>query len=235
MNIPKDKKTLSIILVHAILLVGYVAIFFLIPFPKKAPSWISLIFTMIAIVVCYFSCEYAFSSKKTLTSKVYGLPIFRVGILYLIIQFISGIIICAIASFVEMPYWISMVLYLLYFGAAIIGLIITDHTREHVEKEDKEIREVTKAITYFQVNIHSIIDSCVDIENKEELKKLSERFRYSDPVSSDATREIEMKITNMLEELKVLVEKEDKQAISECTKKLTNTLEERNRICKANK
>ena len=196
MDMKFDKKAKSTIAVYAIILFVYVLAFLILPFNKIAASWISFIFTVIAIVGSLLVCGCAFKAKETLVSKIYGFPIFRVGVVYGIAQIIAGIIICAIGAFVVVPYWVALLLSVLFLGAAAIGVIVTDNTRD---------------------------------------VKLNELFQFSDPVTNDSTKEIEAAIMAMLSELKTIVVDGSTDDIKKQIKKLTNSLNERNRICKASK
>ena len=57
----------------------------------------------------------------------------------------------------------------------------------------------------FNLNIASVLDLCSDAAVKKELEKLAENFRFSDPVSSESTEEIENIIMEKLEKLKIQI------------------------------
>lgn len=230
-----DKKAKSTIAIYAILLVVYVIAFLIIPFNKVAASWISFAFTIIAIASSLLVFYFAFNAKETIVSKIYGYPIFRVGAVYAMAQLSLGIIICIIAAFVSVPYWVALLLSIILLGAATIGVIITDNTRDLVEKIDEATVADTENNTYFQINIEGIIDCCENDALKEKLGKLSEAFRFSDPVSNSHTKESEEKIGTLLDELKSLVENNNVTEATTYIKKISNALAERNRICKATK
>lgn len=235
MDMKLDKKAKSTIAVYAIILFLYVLAFLILPFNKIAASWISFIFTVIAIVGSLLICGCAFKAKETLVSKIYGFPIFRVGVVYAIVQLIVGILICAIGAFVVVPYWVALLLSVLFLGAAAIGVIVTDNTRDLIEEIDDSVTVETENVTLFQINIAGIVDECDNDEVKAELVKLNELFQFSDPVTNDSTKEIEATITAMLSELKTIVVDGSTDDIKKLIKKLTNSLNERNRICKASK
>lgn len=229
------KKSKSVIAIYAIILVVYVIGFLIIPFNKIAASWISFAFTIIAIATSLFVFNQAFNSKETLVSKIYGYPIFRVGAVYALVQLALGIIICVVAAFVAVPYWVALLLSLILLGAAAIGVIVTDNTRDLVEHVDETVRVDTETATNFQINIAGIVDCCEDAGLKAELKKLDEAFRFSDPVSNAHTKESEEKLGILLDELKVFIENNNSDEAMAHIKKISNALAERNRICKATK
>ena len=235
MNMKLDKKAKSTIAVYAIILIVYVLSFLIIPFNKNAASWISFFFTIIAIVGSLFVCGCAFKAKETLVSKIYGFPIFRVGAIYALIQLGVGIVICAVGAFVVVPYWIALLLSVILLGAAAIGVIITDNTRDLIEEIDASAKVETKNITFFQIDIAGIIDECENEDVKKELLKLNELFQFSDPITNDETREIEESIKAMLVELKTIVVDGSTDDIKALVKKISNALNERNRICKTSK
>ena len=229
------KKSKSVIAIYAILLVVYIVAFLIIPFNKIAASWISFAFTIIAIAGSLLIFNFAFNAKETLVSKIYGYPIFRVGAVYALAQLALGVVICIIATFVAVPYWVALLLSIILLGAAAIGVIVTDNTRDLVEHVDKATVADTENVTHFQINIAGIVDSCEDGVLQAELKKLDEAFRFSDPVSNNQTKESEEKIGVLLDELKVLVENNNTTEATAHIKKISNALAERNRICKATK
>lgn len=235
MNINLDKKAKSIIAVYAIILLVYVLAFLIVPFNKCAASWISFVFTIIALASSIFVCGIAFKAKETLVSKIYGFPIFRVGAIYAIVQLVIGIIICAIGAFVAVPYWIALLISVILLGAGAIGVIITDNTRDIVEEVDESVKIDTKNVTRFQIDIAGIVDVCENQDVKTELETLNELFKFSDPVTNEETKESEEAIKAMLSELKTLVVDGSDDDIKALIKRITNALNERNRICKASK
>ena len=229
------KKSKSVIAIYAILLVVYIVAFLIIPFNKIAASWISFAFTIIAIASSLLIFNFAFNAKETLVSKIYGYPIFRVGAVYALAQLVIGVVICAISAVIAVPYWVALLVSVILLGAAAIGVIITDNTRDLVEEVDESVNVDTKNVTRFQIDIAGIVDICENTEVKADLEKLNELFRFSDPVTNDETREVEESIKTMLAELKTIVADSSTDDINALIKRITNTLNERNRICKASK
>lgn len=235
MNMKLDKKAKSAIAVYAIILLVYVVSFLIVPLRKIAASWISFFFTIVAIVGSLFICGYAFQSKETLVSKIYGYPIFRVGAIYALAQLVFGITICAIAAFATVPYWVALLLSVILLGAAAIGIIITDNTRDVVEHIDEATKADSESVTHFQISIAGIVDCCEDPVLKSELQKLDEAFRFSDPVSNQYTKDAEEKLSVLLVELKNFVENNKTAEAATYIKTISHTLAERNRICKSTK
>lgn len=230
-----NKKNKSIIAVYGILAFIYLIAFVIIPFPKTAASWISFVFTLVSFVLSLGVTLYVFGKDDEMTSKFYGFPIFKIAYMYPLIQFVVGLIICIVAAFVAIPYWIALILSLIILGASAIGVIATDNARDIVEQTEAESERVTKATKMFNLNIASVLDLCTEPSVKIELEKLAESFRFSDPVSSDATEDIESTIMEKLENLKISISSSDSDENIAKITELKNLLAERNRICKMNK
>lgn len=230
----KGKNILFIALVFAIALVVYVAVFLLIPFEKNISSWLSLGFTIFA--VCAGACItlYAFN-RKTTTSKFYGFPIFKIGMVYAIVQFVAGLIICVISAFVEVPYWISVLLFIIIAAVFAVGLIATSGTRASIENIEEQTDIQTKTINTFRINMQGIVDVCSNNAVKPSLAKLAEEFRYSDPVSNESTEELEAEISVKVNDLRRAVTNDDIGSVNALIFELNNMLSERNRICKLTK
>jgi len=156
-NMKFDKKSKSVIAVHAIFLFVYIISFLIIPFKKIAASWLSFVFTIVAIVGSLFIFKLAFSTKETIVSKIYGYPIFRIGLIHALTQLALGIIICVISAFVAVPYWISLIISVILLGATGIGVIVTENSRDFVEKVDQTTRISTSFIDSLVIDAESLM------------------------------------------------------------------------------
>ena len=64
---------------------------------------------------------------------------------------------------------------------------------------------------------------------------MAEEFKYSDPVSSEAIKNIENELSEMVDELQKAVVDNDSESIIGLCDKIKISLTERNRLCKLNK
>ena len=235
MNINLNKKTISAVAVYGIVLVLLAFVYFIIPFPKSISSYISFAFTIIAIIASAGISLIAFSGKEDLRSKIYGYPIFRVGIYYALIQFGFTFLISVIGAFLYVPEWIALLVSVVLMALAAIGVIATDNTRDIVEKIEAETNLQTAEMKYFRADVSTLAYNVEDPAVKKELTKLSEMFKYSDPVSSEATEPYEKELNVKLEVLRASLNVETTEEILSYVKEITNLLAERNRICKLSK
>lgn len=235
MKVELSKKALSVIAAYLIVIGVYLIVFLAIPFPKTAASWISIVFTLISFVFSLAVCLYAFKDNESLTSKVYGFPIFRVGYLYAGAQFVKGVLICVLGAFLNVPWWIAFVLSVVLLGAASIGVVAADNIKDVVVEQDETVQVQTKVIRTFTVDLSYASTLCTNSTLSKALEKLAEEFKYSDPVSSDATEEIEKQLKEEVTKLETLLKDNLEKETLEQIEKVNAMLLKRNKIAKENK
>ncbi len=228
-----NKKFKSLIAVYAIIFVLFNILFFVIPFTKSTVIWLMYVFTIVSVVLGFGITVFAFKNDEDLRSKVYGYPVFRVGIIYTLLQLAVFFILCIINSLVHVPIWIGAVLGSILLAVALIGVIITDNVRDIVEAIDIKTEQKIKTITLFKLDISSLAGKCTDSDTRKKLLKLSDELRYSDPVSSDELAQAEHNIKAGIEELAVMLESGDKAKTEQKIEKISTMLADRNRRCKA--
>ena len=220
-----NKNRVRFYIILAIVLAIFSAIAFAAPFGHSAVFWLSYVFGVIAIAVQAYSWPKAFSGAEA-KSKVYGFPIARVTTIYMLVQLVLSLIFMIAGA--KVPVWIPVVLYVVLLGLAAIGLIAVEVTRDEVERQETTKKVNIETMKALQAKANVIAASCNDPEKKKVLNHMAESFRYSDPVSSDATQKLEMKLEVMLDEL---LESGNIDLIN----RIESVLSERNQICKMSK
>ncbi len=226
-----DKKAKTYVAVSAIVLVLYCVLYLLIPFPKTAAYWIEFPFSLIAIVAGFVVCQYAVKNVS-IKSKFYGFPMLKIGILYMAGQLALSFVIAVIGFFVDIPIWIPIVLSVVVLGITAIGVIGIDTAHDIVEEQEHHDEIITKAMRTFRLDISYIVDLCNDTELKKELEKLSEKFKYSDPVSNESLFEIEEKLRQEVKSLEETLNT-DKNLTKKKIDNITILLADRNRRSKS--
>ena len=219
----KNKTRFYVVL--AIVFAIFSIIAFVAPFQRTTVFWLSYVFGVIAILVQAYSWPSAFAGDGA-KSKVYGFPIARVTTIYMIIQLILSLIFMVAGE--KVPVWIPVILYIVLLGLAAIGLIAAETARDEVVRQETVKQDNTGNIKALRTKAAAIAGACTDPKQKKSLDKLAEAFRYSDPVSSEATQKLEMKLEVLLDELQ-------ESGNPELVKKIEMTLSERNQLCKASK
>ena len=190
---------------------------------KTATFWVAYIFTLIAFVMQPFIWKFAFKDTDTLKSKFLGIPLISVGVIYLLVQIVAVAVFMAL-SFV--PSWIAIVVCILILGLSAVCLIGTETGREEINRIEHKVSKKVFYIKSLQIDVEMLAKAEVDADTKIALTNLAEKIRFSDPMSDELLAELEAKIRNKFEELKLAEQK------ATIINELTLLIEERNKKCK---
>ena len=225
----------------AIIFIVFSVIAFAAPFAKTGVFWMAYLFGIIAIAYQIYVFQISFNQGDDVKSKFYGFPIAQVGVIYGAVQLLASLIFMIInASWVNgvgkgVPAWIAIIVYVLIFAAAAIGFISTDAMRDEIERQDVKLAADTTCMQSLKSIIYPLSGQVEDNESSKLLQNLAEEFKYSDPVSSESIKDIELELAALVDELQKAVVDVDVEAIKVFCQKIKVTLTERNRLCKLNK
>ena len=220
-------------IVDAILFVVFSVIAFAAPFKMTAVFWIGYIFGVIAIVSQIYFIKISFSKGKDVKSKFYGFPIAKIGVLYLGIQAGLSLVVSITAGF--LPAWVALIVNMLPIAFAAIGTITADVMRKEIEKQDVQIKTDVKDMRALQSQTASFVGMCQDADIKKQLQDLADDFKYSDPVSSEDTQEMETELKFLVNEIQRALVDGDMKSVESFCMRVKASLAERNRICKLGK
>lgn len=212
-----------------VLLLLYILLAFLIPFPKTAVFWLSFGFTLVAFAVTGWTLYTAFLKKPDARSRFYGFPIARIGVLYGGVQLAVGLLFMALGKWI--PVWLAVLVYAAMLGAAVIGLVSADAVVETIHTQDGKLKKDVAFMRTLQSKANQMAAQCT----LPEVRQFCENIRYSDPVSSEALAEIERDLSAAVDDLQAAIVDGDKGVISQLARKADTLLCERNRVCKLNK
>lgn len=223
------KDTIRWIIGLGVLLVLYILVAILIPFVHTAAFWVSFVFTLIAFAVVAASLYIAFIKNPDAKSRFYGFPIAKIGVIYGVVQLITGLVFMALAAVV--PAWAAVLVYAIALGAAVIGLISAEAVVSEIHVQDAKLKKDVSLMRSLQSKANQI---AAQSENAE-IKALAEELRYSDPVSNDAIADAEADLAAAVDELQAAYVDGDSEAVAKLCRKASALLAERNRLCKLNK
>ena len=227
------KNQMRTLIITAIVLVLFCVLAFAVPFPRGPVFWLAFVFTVVAILAQLYIAKQAFANGEGARSKFYGFPIARVGLIYLVVQIVVGLVCMALGLI--LPVWVAIVLFILILGFAAIGFITVDAIRDEVERQDEVLKKNVSNMRTLQSKAAAIASQCEDETLRGALTALADKFRFSDPVSSAATEEAEASLAALTDELQAAVLDKDTDAALALAGKLEAALAERNRLCKLNK
>lgn len=226
-----NKKLLSTVAVFALLLVVFVVLTTVIPFEKNTSSWISFVFGIVSIIGSCVISVYAFSKDGSVKSKLYGFPIFKIGMAYLAVQLLICVVMFVLGAIWDVPAWVSVILGVIVLALCLVGVLLTDNAVDIIEELDTKTEVQTKAMRTFKVSVESVKAFCQNQEIRDMLENLEEAFRYSDPVSSEHTQPLEEKIQAEIANLTTLVSENSENTVDKI-KEIESMLLSRNAICK---
>ena len=231
MNTNLNKKEKSAIAIYSIILLIYIMIFLVVPFSKNESSWISFAFTIVAILFSLLVSKIAFKDSKKSLSVLYAYPVFRIGFVYMLIQLVIGSVVSIIGCWYEVSYWIPLVVYMCLLGIVVILIILADNTRDMVEDIGVKTLKDTCKFDTIKMEMDIIEKTCAADLLESELRELAREIRFSDPVSSDMTKNLEESIQDEVRKLKDIVISQDKAGIKEKSVYIRNLVIERNNVC----
>ena len=231
----KEKNKIRALIICAILLAVYCVLVFVIPFKREGTFWVSFAFAVIAFLAQGYFFKTALDHGEDAKSRFYGFPILKVGILYLIITIAVSLVFIIVATFVKVPVWIPVIVFVLLLAAAAIGLIATESVRDEVERQETVVKKNVETMKDLRAKVSLIAESCEEPEARKLLQGLSESFRFSDPVSNEGTKEAEAQLNDLLGQLEAAVEEKKTEEIEALVKKTAKALSERNLLCKSGK
>lgn len=229
----ENKVRIQGLIILALLFVVYTVIAFALPFAKNGVFLLAYLFSLIAFGMQIYVFRISFQRGGDVKSKFYGFPIAKIGVVYLLVQVVVSLILMAASQVV--PLWLALIISVVILAAAGVGVIAADVMRNEIQRQDTVLRKDVSAMRGMQSKMRVLAGQCAGTEIAEEVGRLSEALRYSDPVSSQAVAEIEAELESLIDELQRAAMDQDFPSARELCRKAALTLEERNRLCKLNK
>ena len=220
-------------IIDSILFVVFTVIAFAAPFSKTALFWLGYVFGIVAIAAQIYFFRISFAKGEDVKSKFYGFPIAKIGVVYLAIQLIVSLIEMVLAN--HLPAWVAVILNVIILAIAAIGSITADIMRDEIAKQDSGLKQDVTNMRALQSLSASLVGLCQDTALKAKLQDLADEFKYSDPVSSDNTKEQETELKFLVGEIQRALVDGDLKAAEGFVVRVKSGLAERNRICKLNK
>lgn len=219
--------------VLAIVFVVFSVISFVVPFTKNSVFWNAYIFAIIAIAYQIYVFRISFSGQESVKSKFYGFPIAKIGVVYLVTQLVVSLVEMATAKiFLN---WMALILNVVLLAITVVGCIAADVMRDEIVRQDTVLKEEVGNMRALQSLSASLVGLCQEAELKKELQSLADEFKYSDPVSSEDTKEMETELKFLVNEIQRAIVDGDIQSAKSFAVRVKSGLAERNRICKLGK
>lgn len=227
------KNTARGLIVLALLLCVFSVVAFIVHFAKTVTFWLAYSFGVFALLFQLYIFRTADAAGGDAKSRFYGFPIARIGVLYLAIQLIVSFIEMALAK--VLPTWVPLIVNLILLVVAVIGCMTVETMRDEIVHQDVALKKKVSTMRELQSLSSSLVGQCFDETLKPILQKLADEFRYSDPVSSEKTIDIETEMKSQIGDIQQALVEGDLDGARKLCEKLKGNLAERNRICSVSK
>lgn len=226
-----NKNSVRFYISLAAVLAAFCVIALVVPFVKNNVYWLSFAFAVLAILIQLYAMPKAMEGNAR--SKFYGFPILRISFYYLATQIILSFVFMALAKWV--PGWIAAVVYNVMLCAALVGFVAADSVREEVAQQDVQIKKQVTVMRALQSKANAMAAQCESEAARKAVASFAEKFRYSDPVSSNAIADAEAELSACIDNLQQAIVDGNEADILTMCRKAGAALAERNRLCKLNK
>ncbi len=214
---------------------AFAAFALLVPFRHGAGFWIAFAAGLLAFALQIPVFRIIGSRSDYLKRTLLGLPLIKVGYLYLGIQTAASFLLFTLGFIPNFPAWFSAVICAVILCTALVCGISAALLRDKVIA----IEEKNEQNSAFMRNLHAsakkLRDSASDPALKTALQSLTDNIRFSDPVGGDALIAEENALLCGFEALQSSVQSGNiKQAEAQC-EEVQKLLLARNNACKKSK
>lgn len=217
----------------ALLLALFNLVAFIIPFARTTSFWLGYIFTSVAILAQLPLMLYAFMPKGSLRNSLYGFPIARLSLIYLLVQAVIGLLCMLLAAW--LPFSVALIVQAVVLALTMIGCMATSAIRDEIHHQDARLQKDVSVMRELCSRAGALAGQAQGEVVQEQLRKLADDFRYSDPVSSEATFPLESDLRACMDNLEHAFTDGDMDGVAKLCPKTAALLAERNRLCKLNK
>lgn len=217
----------------AVLAAVFSTVSFVVPSERGIAFWIAYAFGLLAVISQLYFFSSAFKRGDSPRSRVYGFPIARIGVIYLIAQLCLSIAEILLGSVA--PFWSFLVADAVVLALALIGCVAVEEARGEVTRQDIAVAADTTTIKEFRLTAQMILARCTNEELESSVVRLVDALQFSDPVSSARTAPIEQKMSDDLSLIGRAVDADNvSQALVFIDQALLN-IEQRNALCRLSK
>lgn len=189
--------------------------------------WVGYAFIMVLFLVQLGIGWYAI--KDDLAKTFYNIPLLQISYSTMGVMLVVGVLCMAIPQF---PIWLGIIICLLVVGFGGISAALAQTASSIVSDIDVKVKNKTFFIRSLTVDIESLLTRSELPEVRDEVNKVYEAVRYSDPMSNEALSGVESQITLKVSELADGIEKADIELVKKMVREIVILLNDRNKKCK---
>ncbi len=185
-----------------------------------------------AALVGNLACSFIALNSKSNAKVFYNIPLITISIAGIVVSSIAGAIFMTVPG---IETWVGIIVSFIILAVVAIASLTAKSAADIVGDIDDKIKTQTSFIKGITLDAEMLMSNASTPEIKDEIKKVYEAFRFSDPMSSDALVDVESRIQNQFNLLQEVTLTEDAEKISQVAKDLLNLIDYRNKKCKISK
>lgn len=200
-----EKKNSTVYVIFGLAVVLYSAIVWLLPWEKTGNLILAYVSTLLVFGVLFFVWKFVWADSKSAMSKFYGIPVIRVGLIYLGVQIVFSFLVMLLSKFISgrVVVLIDIILMCLF----LFGIITAKEIRTQIDNMETRQQVQTIVIKKLRVEAKYLSSAYQNPETQKYLHQIEEQLKYSDPVSSPELEAEEKSLVLLLEQIKEVLQK----------------------------
>ena len=192
---------------------------------KNNIFWISYGFMCAAFAIDLGITLFSFKSLEA-EAVFLGIPLLSFSGFYFFAELFASIVFMLFRknAGVKLTVAVQLIMLLIYVIFAMMSLL----SRDAVSAVNQDVKNKVFTIKILAADVKLLEDQCMDKELKDELHKISEAIRYSDPMTNDALADLDTMIQGKVAELKMQCNGNDKAGAMQSCFQLASFISERN-------
>jgi hypothetical protein len=226
------KKTVGLsFAIFGIVFAIYNLIVFLFLKPETPVFWMSYGFMVLAFALQILGMYLSFK-EFSVQAVFFGIPLAQFTLYYFFAElFMSAVFMIFQGIPWKIPVILQVILLAIYAVVAIVSVASRDATKaskDHYQNKATEMRLNT-------IDVEMLRDECQDPELKNQLRRLAEAVKYSDPMTNDFVADVDARIRQETFALQTYCQDGDVAAAKDSCTKLQRLYVERNKKLMASK
>lgn len=224
-----NKKNILWIILDLIFLVIFNVVFFVIGGVEHPASvWISYGFIHFAYIILLITPKLI---RKSSSSAVFGFSLYSISSTYFLVAFIVGVIFIFVRpESYKGSLVVQVIIAGIYTVMLISHMIANEHTADSIERHEMELQYVKEC----SVRLKGIMGQVEDKNIKKKVEKAYDKLHSSQVKSSNAARDYELTVMDLIDVLEQNINRNDLVAASTTLDKILRNADERNRRVRLN-
>lgn len=226
------KKTIGMSMaIWAIFFVVYNLLIFLFLKPQTSVFWISYGFMVLSFILQIVGMYLSFK-EFSVQAVFFGIPLAQFTIFYFVAEFFMSFVFMLFQNIMwQIPLFLQVLLLAIYVVVAIVSVMTRDAS---VAAKDK-VQQSAAVMRVNTIDVEMLRDEAKDPELKNQLRRLAEAVRYSDPMTNDMIADVDARIRQETMALQTYCEDGDVDSAKASCAKLQRLYVERNKKLMASK